>query len=456
MTETRDDLVAEAAAFLEANPETTHIDPFIVDLGGTCIGKRYPASHIKKIYKGGTTFNAAAYLLDVTGNSPDPLGYGISDGDPDYDAWPVPGTLKRVPWRGGTGAQCLLTVTDATGPAPLWSEPRALLQKVAARFTDLGLTPVIAPELEFHLIDAERDEKGMAQPPVNPRTGERSWIGRVFGFGMLEDFAAPLEAIAQACRVQDIPASTALSEYGAGQFEINLEHGDDPVLAADSAAFLRRAVQFAAREAGFDATFMSKPFTGHTGSGMHVHLSLLDDKGRNIFDPSRRGGDKALGHVVAGLQAAMAQSMGIFAPSLNALRRFEPNQFVPVTTDWGDNNRSVAFRVPQSDGANRRIEHRIAGADANPYLVIAAILAAAHHGLVNKLKPTQKATGNTGVRADTSLPLRPWRAFDAVEKADILKDYFGAEYLQAYAEVKRAEVDSLLSEISAREYEWYL
>ncbi len=449
-------LVEEARKFLEENPDVTHLDPFIVDLGGRAVGKRYPASHIEKIYAGGTTFCAATYLLDVTGNSDDPLGYGFSDGDPDTDAWPVPGTLKRVPWGGGTGAQCLLTVREADGTTPLWFEPRVVLRKVVERFAGLGLTPVIAVELEFYLIDNLPGPDGAPQLPVNPRTGQRESSINVFGLDVLEDFSLALDAINQACAVQDILSSSALSEYGAGQFEINLEHVNDPVMAADQAALLRRAVQFAVRDAGYDATFMPKPYPDRAGSGMHVHLSLLDQRGRNIFDPSRRGGAKRLGHVIAGFQAAMAESMGFFAPSLNALRRYEPDQFVPVTKDWGDNNRSVAFRVPNSDDANRRIEHRIACADANPYLVIAAVLAAAHHGLVNTLKPTKMAEGNAGSDADDSLPFTPWQAFDAVENAGILKEYLGSDYLRAYTEVKRSEFAGFLSEISPREYQWYL
>lgn len=449
-------LAAEAEAFMRANPDVTHLDPLLIDLCGNALGKRYPAAQIEKFYRSGTTFCASTYLLDVTGNSADPLGYGFSDGDPDADGWPVPGTLKRVPWSGGTGAQCLLTLRDRDGSSPLWFEPRVILRQVADRLAADGLTPVIAVELEFHLLDRERDAEGRPQPPLNPRSGERNWAGKVYGLDMLDDFAPVLEAISQACKTQDIPASTALSEYGAGQFEINLEHVDDPIKAADDAALLRRAVQGAARDAGYDATFLSKPYTDLAGSGMHVHVSLFDRDGRNIFDSAHDGGEEALGHAVAGLQAALAQSFGILAPNINAFRRFKPDLFVPVTADWADNNRSVAFRVPQSDGANRRIEHRVAGAEANPYLVVAAVLAGIHHGLANKLEPAAKATGNAGAEIDESLPLTPWQALDAVETGDILKDYFGADYPKLYAAVKRAEFRDFLTEISAREYEWYL
>jgi glutamine synthetase len=446
----------EGELFLEKHPHTRFFDAFIIDLCGNAVGKRYPASDLPKLFASGTQFCEATYLLDVNGESADPLGKGFSDGDPDADAWPVPGSLRTVSWPGGTDAQCLLTLRDTKNKQPVWYEPRVLLENVVKKITDIGLKPVLALELEFHLIDQERTSEGAPQPAINPRTGSRSWSGKVFGLDVLDDFAAPLTAIIDACAAQKIPASTALSEYGAGQFELNLAHVDDPLKAADDAAFLRRAVQFAARSSGYDATFMSKPYPELSGSGMHVHLSLVDDKGNNVFDPACKNGAEKLGHVISGLQATMGEAMAIFAPNLNSFRRFVPDQFVPVTTDWAENNRSVAFRIPVSDGKNRRVEHRVAGAEANPYLVVAAMLAGAHHGLVNGLAPSNPTQGNAGSVADENLPLTPWQAYEQFAGANILKAYFGAEFLQAYAMVKQAEFASLMSTHFRREYEWYL
>lgn len=154
------------------------------------------------------------------------------------------------------------------------------------------------------------------------------------------------------------------------------------------------------------------------------------------------------GHGVAGLQATMAESMAIFAPNINVYRRFKPDEFVPVTRDWGENNRSVAFRLPIGDGQSRRIEHRVAGAEANPYLVIAAVLAGVHHGITNAL--------DAGAAADAGLPLTPWDAFRAMESAEILPGYLGADYPKIYAEVKQAEFDAFMGDAFTREFDWYL
>ena len=446
----------EATAFLKSHPDIEYLDAFIIDLCGRAIGKRYPASQIEKIYENGTQLCAAAYLLDVCGNTSDPLGYGFSDGDPDADAWPIAGTLVPCPWGDGNGAQCMIELVEPGTREPVWFEPRTLLRNVVEQFSGLGLTPVAALELEYYLIDRKRDEAGGPQLPINPATGVRSEIGNVFGLDVLEDFREPLDAIISICKVQGIPASTAISEYGAGQFEINLDHVADPVKAADDGALLRRAVQMGARHAGYGATFLSKPFRDGTGSGMHIHLSLLDAKGKNVFASKGKKVSPMMRHAIAGLQATMAEAMALFAPNLNVYRRFEPDQFVPVTTDWGENNRSMAFRILTSDPDNARIEHRVAGADANPYLVLAAVLSGIHHGISNNLEPTPMADGNAGTNVDDTLPLRLWDALDRLENAEVLGRYLGDKYLEAYAQVKRAEFDDFLSEISQREHDWYL
>lgn len=201
---------------------------------------------------------------------------------------------------------------------------------------------------------------------------------------------------------------------------------------------------------------MSKPFPDQAGSGMHVHASVLGADGQNLFDDRRPDGQTMLGHAVAGLQAAMAEGMAIFAPNLNVFRRFTANNFTPVTKDWGENNRSVAFRVPVSSGASRRIEHRISGAEANPYLVIAAVLAGMHHGIENRLDPGAVHTGNAGAEIDPNLPLTPWDSLKALRAATILPRWLGADYPAIYASVKEAEFAAFLQSISRREYEWYL
>ncbi|MEM7056585.1 MAG: glutamine synthetase family protein [Pseudomonadota bacterium] len=450
------DLSDEAEAFLTVNPDVKTLDAFIIDLCGNPVGKRYPATDIPKLFSDGSTMCAAMQLTDAQGVSWDTLGYGFSDGDPDCPCWPVPGTLRPVPWASEPRAQCLMRLTEADRTTPIWFEPRTVLERVVAHFADLGLKPVVALELEFYLIDRERNGEGGPQHALLPgQGGIRSSAGQVFNMSVMDAFAPVVDAIAAACKDQGVPVTTIAKEYGVGQFEFNLAHLSDPVAAADHGVLQRRIVREVARVQGYDATFMSKPFAEDSGSGLQVNLSIQDSDG-NIFDPRRTDGDARLGHAIAGMQAMLAESFAIFAPNLNAYRRFEPDQFTPVTSDWGENNRSVAFRVPASDPENRRIEHRAAGAEANPYLVTAAVLAAAHHGLTNTLTPTAEGTGNVGAEIDPSMPLQLWTALDRFQAAKVLPDYFGARYIEAYAHVKQSEFESFMTAILPREHAWYL
>ncbi len=447
----------DLASFLAANPGVEYIDAIVIDLCGNAIGKRLPVAHAAKMVAGGTPICGAMQLVDVMGNTADPMGHGFSDGDPDAMARPLVGTLATVPWSGGRHAQVLCELTDAQDGAPFWYAPRLVLAKTLDRFAALGLTPVLALELEFYLIDLARSDDGAPIPCASPLNGRRERQGQVLSLAKLEEYQPVIDAMLAACKAQGLPVSTVISEYGPGQFEINLEHQTDVLQAADHAALMRRAVVATARQLGYDATFMSKPFIDLSGSGLHLHLSMLDDKGDNIFDPARADGEVKLGQAVAGLQATLHEAMAIFAPNLNVYRRFKPDEFTPVTRDWGENNRSVAFRLPPvSDGAARRLEHRVAGAEANPYLVTAAVLAGVHHGLSGALQPLAKKTGNAGAEVDGTLPLTLWDALAAFRHAEILPGYLGADYMQIYAEVKSAELIDFMEEISAREYCWYL
>ncbi|MFC6856755.1 glutamine synthetase family protein [Marivibrio halodurans] len=450
----------EIRHFLTEHPGTKTVEAFIFDLCGLAMGKRYPVEDLAKLYEDGLQMCAAACLLDVTGNSADPLGHGFSDGDPDADAVAIPGTLAPVPWARRPTAQVMLRLVRADeARTPVWFEPRETLRRVTADFQEaLGLTPVVAVELEFFLTDLAREEEGGGPiPPTSTVTGRPHRANQVYGMLKLEEFDPILAAIEDACAAQGVPATAASAEYAPGQFELNLRHVADPVLAADHACLLRRIVKSVARKMGYDATFMSKPYPKQSGSGLHIHLSLADGGGINRFDETVDPEETALRQAVAGLQATMGEAMALFAPNVNAYRRFAPDQFVPVTTDWGYDNRSVAFRVPSGRGAARRIEHRVAGADANPYLVMAAVLAGVRHGIENGLTPSSEAaTGNAGAEMDEGLPFRLWRALDALEGADILPRYMGGDFLKAYHAVKAAEFEDFMSEPSPREYDWYL
>lgn len=444
----------EFERFIAAHPETRFVDAILFDLVGTPIGKRYPVRDAAKLFASGTQFCAGITTLDAVGACWDVNGIGFSDGDPDAVSFPVPGTLKPVPWQPGT-AQVMIETRHPDDPDGWWFDPRAILKRVVRRFEPLGLTPVVACELEFYLIDGKRSADGGIQPPTPPN-GRINPAPRVLNFAKLDEFAAVLADIDAAAQAQGVPASVITSEYGGGQYEINLDHRADPVLAADHALLLRRIVKGVAQSHGLDATFMAKPFTGQSGSGLHIHLSLIDGEGHNVFDETSAGGDPMLQSAIAGLQQTMNESMGLFSPTINGYRRFQPNLFVPVNTSWGYNNRSVAFRVPMGGGKARRIEHRTAGADANPYLVMAAVLAGVHLGIEKGLQPSPPSEGNAGEHADPAMPRHLWTALDRLEQSGFLADYFGPDYPAAYAAIKRAELDAFLSEVLVREYDWYL
>lgn len=446
---------AELDAFLARHPGTRFLDAVTFDLCGTPVGKRYPVRDAAKVWSSGVAFCAGITTLDALGACWDVEGIGFSDGDPDAYSFPIPGTLAPVPWEDGV-AQVLIAPAPPEGEAGWWFDPRTILAGVVDRFADLGLTPVVACELEFYLVDPARDGTGMIAPARAPGGGRDASAPRVLAFDKLAEWAPILAGIDAACVAQGVPAGAASAEYGGAQFEVNLGHLPDPVAAADHAMMLRRIVKGVARRHGLDATFMSKPFAAQSGSGLHIHLSLADAAGANAFAPGRDAGGRLIGQAIAGLQAATAEAMAIFAPNLNAFRRFAPNQFVPVNTTWGENNRAVAFRIPGGDPAARRIEHRIAGAEANPYLVMAAVLAGVHHGIARGLTPTPPSTGNAGEGADPALPLRLWSALDALERAAVLPGYLGPRYPAAYAAIKRAEFEAFLAEVLPREYDWYL
>lgn len=446
---------AEFDTFFEAEADLEFLDAVIPDLCGTPRGKRFPIAEAPRLFAHGMPIPHSIYLMDARGDMTNTFGRGFSDGDPDGTAWPLPGTLSRVWAKGPPRAQVLMSLRDEKG-SPDPAEPRAALERVLEHFAEIGLVPVAALELEFYLIDSIRGDYRAPRPPLDPRSGMRESAVSVFGLDDLDRYEGFLTSLAEAARRQRVPLSAASKEYAAGQFEANLKHQQDVQLAADHAIFLKQIVKEAARASGFEATFMAKPYRDRTGSGLHIHVSVLDRDGRNIFAGTDETGSELLRHAIGGLQALMPESMALFAPSQNSYRRFQPDMFAPVNRSWGINNRSAGMRIPAGPDESRRIEHRAAGADANPYLALAAVLAGVHHGLLNKLDPGTPAKGNVSKEPDPALPFTMDDALEKLAKADILPVYFGEETLTLYRETKRIETERLRRIIPPAEYDWYL
>jgi glutamine synthetase len=446
---------AEFEAACAAQPGLDCVDALVVDLSGTIRGKRIPIAEAGRLFESGMQLPRSVYLMDVKGEMVNPFGLGVGDGDPDGTAWPIPGTISRV-WGGGPARLQLLTTMRNEDGTPTGGEPRAALERVLDRFADRRLTPVIALELEFYLVDRARDASGAPMPPLDPRSGLREKDNAVYSIDDLDRYGDFHAALAEGAKVQGIPVSGASSEYAPGQFEINLHHQPNAAIAADHAVFLKQVVKGAARASGFEATFMAKPYLDRIGSGLHIHASVLDADGRNIFDDGTAEGSEALRNAIGGLQALMPESMALFAPSINSYRRFEPDMFAPVNRRWGINNRSAGLRVPVGPGSGRRVEHRAAGADANPYFAAAAVLAGIHYGLERKLDPGPAASGNVSREPDRALPFTLDDALTRLKDGITISAYLGEETTALYGETKRLEAERFRKIVSAAEYEWYL
>ncbi len=447
--------MSEVTDFLEKNPDIETFDAILPDLCGVIRGKRIARNGIENVYKKGFQIPATSVLLDVRGNLDDPEGKGVSDGDPDVTAFPVADTLVTVPWYKKSKAQLLVSFYENDG-SPHYFDPRHVLQRVLDRFTELGLKPVVALEQEFYLIDSEGGLEGNPKPPILPATGRRASGTQVLSISELEGFGLFLDQVAETCKVQKIPVGPVTAEYAIGQYEINLMHTSDPLSACDHAMLLPRAVKGVAQAHGVDATFMAKPYPDQSGSGMHMHVSLIDDKGNNVFSGGDETGNEVLHHAIGGLLDTMADTVALLAPNINSYRRFVPGTYVPITRSWGANNRSVAIRIPAGDDTSRRLEHRIAGADANPYLALASVLAGIHYGITNNIKPPAITTGDVGDEIDDGLPKKWHHALDVLEKSEVMAEYLGDEYCKLYVTCKRDEMESFMEVASPREYEWYL
>jgi len=444
-----------ASKFRSAHPETEIIDVFYPDLCGLIRGKRYPVDQLEKILKDGLATTGSALLLDTLGECHNPEGLGFSDGDPDCQLKVIPETLVPAPWTRKPSAQAMVTFVNTDG-SPYEYEPRNILARVVDRLEKKKLIPVVAFELEFHLIDRERLPDGTPQPPVSGITGRRLAGTQVYSVGEIECFADFFQDVEKACEAQGIATGAITAEYAPGQFEINLQHLDDPMKAADQCVMFKRIVKGVALTHGIEATFMAKPQLDVSGNGLHMHCSLWNEAGRNVFASEKEETSETLRHAIGGILDLMPDSMGILAPNVNSYRRFIPNIYVPVSRSWGIENRSVALRIPLGDGKSKRIEHRIAGADANPYLALATMLAGIDYGIANKIDPGTAQEGNAGEEADPGIPFRMLRALERLNESEVLKDYLSEPYVRTYVSCKMAELAKFESVISPAEYEWYL
>ncbi|EXL02538.1 glutamine synthetase family protein [Aquamicrobium defluvii] len=448
----------EAQAFLDVHPEIEAFDIVLTDANGVGRGKIIRRHELLGLYTGGRHMPISILGLDITGEDVHETGLIWDSGDGDLRAWPVPGTLVPLYGTSPARGQVLMAMYHLDG-APMSSDPRHALARQVAKLAEKGLHPAGAFELEFFLLANERDAEGKVQPAGAVLDGRRSAKTEVYSVDHLHGMEPLFSDIYAAAKEQGIPAETVISEYAPGQYELTLNYRKDILRAADDLVMLKRIVRTQARRHGVTACFMAKPIEQYAGSGMHLHVSLLDREEQNAF--TEKPGETwspLLLHALGGLAATMAESMLVFAPHANSWRRFVSQSYAPVAPTWGVNNRSVALRVPAGDAKNRRIEHRPSGVDANPYLVAATVLAGIARGIDEELDPGPETTGN-GYEADSCDSAMPadWRAaIDAATASAFLREALGPDLHNTFTAIKQAEYFRVARTVSELDYHLYL
>ncbi|ELY4299675.1 glutamine synthetase [Cronobacter turicensis] len=444
----------EVNAYLERYPLTEYVDVMLTDLNGCFRGKRIPVTGLLKIEKG-CYFPASVFAMDILGNVVEEAGLGQDLGEPDRRCVPVAGSLVPSATDPEYLGQLLLTMQDEDG-TPFDVEPRNVLNRLWQQLRQRGLRPVVAVELEFYLIDRQRDAEGYLQPPCAPGTQDRNTQSQVYSVDNLDRFADVLSDIDELARMQQIPADGAVAEASPGQFEINLHHTDNVLQACDHALALKRLVRLVAEKHGMQATFMAKPYEEHAGSGMHIHISIVDDNGQNVLALPDGDDSALLKQALAGMIDMMPASMALLAPNVNSYRRFQPGMYVPTQASWGHNNRTVALRIPCGDRDSHRVEYRVAGADANPYLVMSAVLAGIVHGLENDLPLPEAVEGNGLEQEGTPFPIRQSDALYEFQVHPAMRERLGARFCEVFHACKNDELIQFERLITETEIEWML
>ena len=449
-------LPAEAEAFLAAHPEIEAFDIVLHDSNGIGRGKIIRRHELLSIYNNGRHLPISILGLDICGEDVHETGLIWDEGDGDRRAWPIPGSLvalhNTTPARGEVLLMCY-NLDDT----PMTSDPRHALARQVALMAAEGLHPAGAFELEFFLLANDRGPDGRVRPAADVLDGRQSRKTEVYSVDALHGMLPLFNDIYAGAALAGIKAETMISEFAPGQYELTLHYRADVLQAADDLMRLKRIVRAQARSYGVTACFMAKPIADYAGSGMHFHVSLQDAGGRNVFVEDVEGQwSPTILHALGGLRETMGESMLVFAPHANSWRRFVGQSYAPVAPTWGVNNRSVALRIPAGDIRARRIEHRPAGVDANPYLVAATVLAGIRHGLANKIYPGPEVTGNGYASEGPPMPV-DWRgAIVAAKGSAFLQGALGADMHRTFVAVKEAEYARVARTVSEVDYDLYL
>lgn len=439
-------------SWLDDHPEVRNIRCGAADLNGQPRGKRMPRSFGPKLETDGTRFPLSVLNLDIWGEDIDDSPLVFESGDPDGVLMPTERGYVPMPW-----------LSSPTALLPLWSfhedgtafagDPRHALAAVVQRYKDRGLTPVCATEMEFYLVD---DSGREIRQPRSPRSGKRRAGAQILSLRALDAFDVFFNDLYEACEAMNIPAEAAISEGGEGQFEVNLCHVPDALKAADDAWLFKMLVRGLARNHNMAASFMAKPYEDFAGNGLHTHFSVLDADGKNIFADGSDLGTPALKQAVAGCLKGLPELALVFAPHGNSYDRLVPGSHAPTSICWGFDNRTAAVRVPGGNPAAKRIEHRVAGGDVNPYLFLAAVLGSALVGIEDQLDPPPALTGNAYAQDLPQLPATWAEAIAAFDKGALSRRVFDPQLVDNLLRTKRQELQQFSELTPAEQMDLYL
>ena len=421
------------------------LECFVVDFAGTARGKIQPARNVADksvklpIALFGQTVTASFHMRSDNAR------------DRDMDCVPDPATLRLTPWASRPTASVLLDCFDEHGQ-PVDVDPRAVLNRVLALYAERGWHPMVAPEVEFYLLPAS-GEGAVEDAEARAAEGGNPEFSDPYGVDRLHELSGFFDALKAHCEVQGIELGAISQELGPGQFEVNFAHGE-PLHLADNVLHFKRALKHEAQQAGMQASFLAKMSAEQPGSALHIHQSVYDEGGRNVFS-NRDGTDTALfGAHIAGLQTYMRDALLLFAPYANSYRRFLSHWASPINLEWGTDNRTAGLRVPESPAEARRVENRIAGSDVNPHLAIAGTLACGYLGMVGELTP-RPAVNDSAYDANTPYALHRhfYEALDALKSSEAMADVLGEDFVRVYCATKEREFRDLEERIPPWERE---
>lgn len=425
------------------------VEVLIPDVAGVARGKFLPAS---KFLRQNLRIPESTFIQGITGDYAEGVG-DVYDIDPDLILQPDFNTMRVVPWADEPTA-CVISDGYRGNGKPLEFSPRHVLRHVLALYEARGWKPVVAPEVEFYLVQPNKDPDYPLEAPIG-RTGRKEAAGRAYSIDAVNEFDPVIERIYDYCEIMEIDADSLSHEDGAGQLEVNFFHGS-PLELADQVFLFKRVVREAAFKHGVYATFMAKPMQGEPGSALHIHQSIVDLKtGKNLFSVDDGSDSELFRSYIGGLQRYVPEALLLFGPYVNSYRRFTRYLAAPINVQWGYDNRTVGLRVPSSDGENRRVENRIPGADVNPYLAIAASLACGYLGMIDSIKPTEPLAGNA-YKMKEGLARDMYQALDLLDASKAMRQVLGEEFVTLYCGIKKVEYEAYFEVISPWEREYLL